>query len=176
MTTANKLTIARVALIPVFLVILYLDFPHARYAAFAVFAIACMTDFVDGYIARHYNQITNFGKFMDPLADKILVDSALICLVALGRILAWIVVIIIAREFTISGFRLIAAEKNVVIAANMWGKSKTVFQMAMVILMIVDIPALRILTDIVMWIATALTVISLVTYIAGNKDVLKDVD
>ena len=113
---------------------------------------------------------------MDPLADKLLVCSGMICLIALNRIPAWVVCIIVAREFTISGFRLIAAEKGTVIAASYWGKFKTTFQMIMVILMIANIPALRILTDIIMWIATILTIVSLVDYIAKNKDVLKDVD
>lgn len=131
---------------------------------------------LDGKIARKYNLITNFGKFMDPLADKLLVCSAMICLIELGRIPAWIVCIIIAREFAISGFRLIAAEKGSVIAANYWGKFKTVFQMVMVILMIANIGALSVLTNIIMWIATALTIISLVVYIYQNKDVLKDAD
>ena len=127
---------------------------------------------LDGKIARARNLITDFGKFMDPLADKMLTISGMICLVDLHRIPAWIVIIIVAREFIISGFRLIAADKGVVIAANYWGKFKTVFQMAMVILMIADIPQLQILTDIVMWIALALTVISLVTYIYQNKNVI----
>lgn len=175
----NKLTLFRMFLVPVFVLFFLARIPSepaCDWIAVVIFIVASLTDMLDGQIARKYNLITNFGKFMDPLADKVLVDSALICLVALQRIPAWIVVIIIAREFTISGFRLIAAEKNVVIAANYWGKFKTAFQMVMVILMIVNIPALHILTDIVMWIATALTVISLVTYLAQNKDVLRDID
>ena len=112
---------------------------------------------------------------MDPLADKMLVVSAMICLVSLGRIPAWVVIIIVAREFTISGFRLIAADKGVVIAASYWGKFKTVFQMIMVILMIADIPALSVLTQIVMWVALALTVISLIDYIYKNRSVISDI-
>ncbi|MGN1024408.1 MAG: CDP-diacylglycerol--glycerol-3-phosphate 3-phosphatidyltransferase, partial [Lachnospiraceae bacterium] len=146
------------------------------WVALVIFVAASLTDMLDGKIARKYNLITNFGKFMDPLADKLLVCCAMICLVQLGRIPAWVVCIIVAREFTISGFRLIAAERGRVIAANYWGKFKTVFQMIMVILMIANIPALQILTTIIMWIATALTVISLVTYLQANWDVMKDAD
>lgn len=179
MNLPNKLTMFRMILVPFFVLFFLARIPSepaCDWIALVIFCVASLTDMLDGKIARKYNMITNFGKFMDPLADKILVDSALICLVALDRIPAWIVVIIIAREFAISGFRLIAAEKGVVIAASYWGKFKTVFQMAMVILMIANIDALKILADIVMWIATALTVISLVDYIVKNKDVLKDVD
>lgn len=145
-----------------------------KWIALAIFIIASLTDMLDGQIARKYNLITDFGKFMDPLADKLLVCSAMICLVELGRLPAWICIIIIAREFAISGFRLIASDKGVVIAANMWGKTKTVSQMAMVILMIAnfDIPAISILTTAVMYIACALTLISLVTYIIDNKGVM----
>ena len=143
-----------------------------KWVALALFVIASLTDFADGYIARKYNLITNFGKFMDPLADKILTISGMICLIELGRIPSWIVVIIVAREFIISGFRLVAAENGVVIAANYWGKFKTTFQMIMIILMIMNIPQLQIVTNIVMWIALALTLISLWTYIMANKQVL----
>ena len=143
-----------------------------KWPALVLFVAASLTDFADGYIARKYNLITNFGKFMDPLADKILTISGMICLIELGRIPSWIVVIIVAREFIISGFRLIAAENGVVIAANYWGKFKTTFQMIMIILMIINLPQLKILTDIVMWIALALTIISLVTYINANKQIL----
>lgn len=125
MTTANKLTLARVALIPVFLVILYLDFPYARCAAFGVFVVACLTDFVDGYIARHYNQVTNFGKFMDPLADKMLVLSAMCFFVENGQMPGWCVAIVLFREFAVSGLRLIAVEQGRVIAAAWSGKLKT---------------------------------------------------
>ena len=111
---------------------------------------------------------------MDPLADKLLVCSALICLVELGRIPAWIVIIIISREFIISGFRLVASDKGVVIAASWWGKFKTTFQMVMIVLMIADIAALSIVTQIVMWIALILTVVSLIDYLVKNKDVMKD--
>ena len=147
---------------------------YADYIALAIFIIASLTDMLDGKIARKYNLVTNFGKFMDPLADKLLVSSAMIALVEMGRIPAWIVIIIISREFIISGFRLIASDNNVVIAASYWGKFKTTFQMVMVCLMIANIPQLKLVTDIVMWIALALTIISLVDYLVKNKDVMKD--
>ena len=116
MNTANKLTLLRVVMIPAFLLVLYLHVPGANYWALAIFALASITDTLDGYIARHYNQITDFGKFMDPLADKLLVCSALICLIELGQIPAWVVIIIISREFIISGFRLVASDNGVVTA------------------------------------------------------------
>lgn len=147
---------------------------YADYIALGIFIIASLTDLLDGRIARKYNLVTNFGKFMDPLADKLLVCAAMICLVEMDRIPAWIVIIIISREFIISGFRLVAADNRVVIAANYWGKFKTTFQMVMVCLMIANIEALALLTQIVMWIAVALTIISLVDYLAKNKGVLLD--
>jgi CDP-diacylglycerol--glycerol-3-phosphate 3-phosphatidyltransferase len=161
-------------LVPFFVAALLLSKTNdsLKWVALALFVIASLTDFADGYIARKYNLVTNFGKFMDPLADKILTISGMICLVELGRIPSWIVVIIVAREFIISGFRLVAAENGVVIAANYWGKFKTTFQMIMIILMIMNIPQLQIVTNIVMWIALALTLISLWTYIMANKQVL----
>ena len=143
-----------------------------KWIALIIFIIASLTDLLDGKIARKYNLITDFGKFMDPLADKLLVCSALICLVSLNRIPAWIVIIIIAREFIISGFRLIAADNGRVIAASYWGKFKTTFQMIMVILMIADISQLFILTQIIMYVALILTVVSLVDYLVKNKDVM----
>lgn len=178
MNLPNKLTMLRMIMVPFFVAVLLTQpFGAASdWIALIIFVAASLTDLADGKIARKYNLVTNFGKFMDPLADKLLVCSGMICLIALNRIPAWVVCIIVAREFTISGFRLIAAEKGTVIAASYWGKFKTTFQMIMVILMIANIPALQILTDIIMWIATILTIVSLVDYIAKNKDVLKDVD
>jgi CDP-diacylglycerol--glycerol-3-phosphate 3-phosphatidyltransferase len=165
----------RVILIPFFVVFMLVQItPCDKWIALAIFIVASLTDLLDGKIARKYNLVTNFGKFMDPLADKLLVCSALICLVALTRIPAWIVIIIIAREFIISGFRLIASDNGVVIAASYWGKFKTTFQMVMICLMIADIEAISILTDIVMWVALILTVVSLVDYLVKNKDVMKD--
>jgi CDP-diacylglycerol--glycerol-3-phosphate 3-phosphatidyltransferase len=149
--------------------------PYRQWIALAIFIAASLTDMADGKIARKYGLITDFGKFMDPLADKMLVCAAMICLVDLHRIPSWIVIVIISREFIISGFRLIAADKGTVIAASYWGKFKTTFQMLMVILMIADLPALSVLTQILMWIALALTVISLVDYLYKNASVLKDV-
>lgn len=182
MNLPNKLTIFRVILIPFFLLFLLIpQMPFlpsetwGRWIALAIFIIASFTDMLDGKIARKYHLITDFGKFMDPLADKLLVCSALIALIELGRIPAWMVIIIIAREFIISGFRLIAVDKGVVIAASYWGKFKTVFQMVAVCLLIVDIPALRMLTQIILWIAVILTVVSLADYLMKNKDVMKDV-
>ena len=174
MNLPNKLTVLRMVLVPFFVATLLLSKTNdtLKWVALALFVIASLTDFADGYIARKYNLITNFGKFMDPLADKILTVSGMICLIELVRIPSWIVVIIVAREFIISGFRLIAAENGVVIAANYWGKFKTTFQMFMIILMIMNIPQLQIVTNIVMWIALALTIISLVTYINANKQIL----
>ena len=174
MNLPNKLTVVRMVLVPFFVASLLLSGSNEtlKWVALVLFVVASLTDFLDGYIARKYNLITNFGKFMDPLADKILTISGMICLIELGRIPSWIVVIIVAREFIISGFRLVAAENGVVIAANYWGKFKTTFQMIMIILMIMNIPQLQIVTNIVMWIALALTLISLWTYIMANKQVL----
>ena len=175
MNLPNKLTTFRVVLIPFFVVFMLTDVTaYDKWIALVIFIVASLTDLMDGYIARKYNLVTNFGKFMDPLADKLLVCSALICLVALARIPAWIVIVIIAREFIISGFRLIAAEQKIVIAASYWGKFKTTFQMLMICLMIVNLEVLSLLTQIVMWAALLLTVISLVDYLVKNKDVMKE--
>ena len=175
MNLPNKLTIFRVILIPFFIIALLVPgIPAGNWIALAIFIVASLTDLLDGKIARKYNLVTNFGKFMDPLADKLLVCSALICLVELSRIPSWMVVIIIAREFTISGFRLIAADNGVVIAASYWGKFKTTFQMIAVCLMIANIPVLTLLTTVITWIAVVLTVVSLVDYLVKNKDVMKE--
>lgn len=179
MNLPNKLTILRVIMIPFFVFFLLFrpeDFTF-RVIAEVIFCAASLTDMLDGKIARKYNLITNFGKFMDPLADKLLVCSALVCLTDLKQLPAWVTIVIISREFIISGFRLIAATDGVVIAASMWGKAKTVSQMAMIILLILNLPyrPIQILGWILIYAATALTVISLVDYIAKNKDVLKDV-
>ena len=178
MNLPNKLTVLRMVLVPFFVAALLLSKTNdsLKWVALALFVIASLTDFADGYIARKYNLITNFGKFMDPLADKILTISGMICLIELGRIPSWIVVIIVAREFIISGFRLIATEHGIVIAANYWGKFKTTFQMIMIILMIMNLPALSLVTDIVMWIALILTIISLATYIMQNMDVVRTME
>ena len=145
-----------------------------RYISLALFVVASVTDWFDGYLARKNNLVTNFGKFMDPRADKLLVCSAMICMIELNRLPAWFVIIIIGREFIISGFRLIASDNGRVIAASYWGKFKTTFQMIMICLMIANIEVLSVLTAIVMWVALVLTVVSLVDYLMKNKDVLKD--
>ena len=177
MNLPNKLTVLRVLLIPFFVAALLWEHGEnqtMRWAAVLIFVVASLTDLLDGKIARKYNMVTNFGKFMDPLADKLLVCSALICLIELGQLPAWMVIVIISREFIISGFRLIASDNHVVIAASYWGKFKTTFQMVMVCLMIADIPKLRLLTDVVMWVALILTVVSLVDYLMKNKDVMRE--
>ena len=182
MNLPNRLTVMRVLAVPVFVVLMLIEVNGVRcegwckWTALAIFIIAAFTDLFDGRIARKYKLVTNFGKFMDPLADKLLVCSALICLVELKRIPAWVVIIIIAREFAISGIRLIASDDGVVIAASKWGKIKTVFQMIMVGFMIGNLPIFDILTQILMWIALALTVISLADYIAKNCNILKDLE
>ena len=175
MNLPNKLTMFRVILIPFFVVFLLVDItPVDKWIALAIFIIARLTDMLDGKIARKYNLVTNFGKFMDPLADKLLVCSALVCLVAVDRIPAWMVIVIIAREFIISGFRLVASDNGVVIAASYWGKFKTTFQIIMICLMIADLAALQLLTTIVTWVAVILTVVSLVDYLVKNKEVMKE--
>ena len=172
----------RVLAVPVFVVLMLITVNGQRcegwckWTALAIFIIAAFTDLFDGRIARKYKLVTNFGKFMDPLADKLLVCSALICLVELERIPAWVVIIIISREFAISGIRLIASDDGVVIAASKWGKVKTVFQMIMVGFMIGNLPIFDLLTQLLMWIALALTVISLVDYIAKNISLFKDLE
>lgn len=177
MNLPNKLTVLRVCMIPFFVVMLLLNGGENqtyRCIAAAIFIVASLTDMLDGKIARKYNLVTNFGKFMDPLADKLLVCSALICLVDLKQLPAWMVIVIISREFIISGFRLVASDNGIVIAASYWGKFKTTFQMISVILLIVRIPALTVLTQICVWTALVLTVISLVDYIAKNHKVLTE--
>ena len=178
MNLPNKLTILRTVMIPFFILFLYTDWFHGydKIIAAVIFIAASLTDMLDGKIARKYNLVTDFGKFMDPLADKLLVCSAMICLIEKGQLAAWIVIIIIAREFIISGFRLVAADNGIVIAASYWGKFKTVFQMLMVIVLILDIPNpfFAVLGTVLTYIALALTVVSLIDYIAKNKNVLKE--
>lgn len=177
MNLPNKITIFRVSMIPLFLVLLLVpNIPFGNYLALAVFVIACLSDALDGHIARKYNLVTNFGKFMDPLADKLLVCSALICFVELGTVPAWIVIIIIAREFIISGFRLVASDNGLVIAASYWGKFKTASQMIMCMLFIANFNNLffNLLEQIFLYLALALTVISLIDYLLKNVHILKD--
>lgn len=176
MNLPNKLTCLRMLMIIPFVICMLFGRAEGgwKWAALLLFAGASFTDMLDGKIARSRNLITDFGKFMDPLADKLLVCSALICLIDLRRIPAWVVLIIIAREFIISGFRLIASDNGIVIAASYWGKIKTVTQMIMIILLILDFASgpLNILTRILIYVSTALTVISLADYIIKNRKVL----
>ena len=177
MNLPNKLTVLRVILIPFFVVLLLMEGGASqtlRYVSAAVFIVASLTDMLDGKIARKYDLVTNFGKFMDPLADKLLVCAALICLVELGQFPAWMCIVIVSREFIISGFRLVAVEQGVVIAASYWGKFKTTFQMIAIVLMIVNIQALSFIPLLFVWIALALTIISLVDYIVKNHKVLTE--
>ena len=178
MNLANKLTMARVFMIPIFLITLMSDilpYPINRYVAVAIFIAASLTDTLDGYIARSRNMITNFGKFMDPLADKLLVASAMIALVDIGDLNAVAVIIIISREFIVTGFRLIAVEAGIVIAASKWGKIKTITQMVMIIFILFDFGgvAAGITGYILVMLSVVFTIISGVDYIAKNKQVLK---
>lgn len=174
MNTPNKLTLLRIIMIPFFVVFMLVDFgPWSKWAALAIFVVASLTDTLDGYLARRDHLVTNFGKFMDPLADKLLVCSAMICMIELGRLPSWVVIVIIGREFVISGFRLIASDNGVVIAANYWGKVKTVCQMVMIIVLIADLGGgFVILEQILIYASLLLTVISLVTYLWQNRSVL----
>ena len=174
MNLPNKLTILRAIMIPFFLVFLYMSPGWSKWVALGIFIAASLTDMLDGKIARKYNLVTNFGKFMDPLADKLLVCSALIALSDLNRIPAWIVIVIIARDFIISGFRLIAAEKGIVIAAGWWGKIKTTVQMIMVGFLISDLKVFYIFDQVLIYLALALTLISLGDYLYHNREVLKN--
>ena len=170
MNTANKLTILRVVMIPAFLLVLYLDVPYANYWALAIFAAASITDTLDGYIARHYNQITDFGKFMDPLADKCLVFAAMLWFVEVGQMPAWALLIVIVREFGVSGLRMVAADKGRVIAAGWSGKVKTAATMVCVILMLLPLP--EIVNQICTAVIVLTTIYSGVEYFMKNADVL----
>ena len=177
MNLPNKLTVLRVLMIPFFVVFMITPLAegNGKYIALALFCIASLTDMLDGKIARKYNLVTNFGKFMDPLADKLLVCSAMIALVGMNRLASWIAIIIIAREFIISGFRLIASDNGVVIAASYWGKFKTNFQMFMIIMLIIDLGTgtAVLIENILVYISLVLTIISLLDYLLKNKNVLK---
>ncbi len=177
MNLPNKLTLLRVVLIPFFVLFMKISpmtGAWARWVALVIFVAASVTDLLDGKIARKYNLVTDFGKFMDPLADKLLVCSALILFVDLGRMQSWIVIIIIAREFIISGFRLIAAEKGKVIAAGIWGKLKTAVTMVTIIIMIPAFSGagIHVLEQILIYLSLALTILSLIDYLSANRDVL----
>lgn len=175
MNLPNKLTILRVILIPFFVVFMLFDITGAadKWIALVIFCVASLTDMLDGKIARKYNLVTNFGKFMDPLADKLLVCTALICLTSMNRLNVIVVLVIIAREFIISGFRLVASDNGIVIAASYWGKFKTVSQMALIIVLIMDLGGVwNVVGTVPTWVALLLTVVSLIDYIAKNKQVL----
>ena len=175
MNLPNKLTILRIIMIPFFVVFLLADITGSadKWIALVIFCVASLTDMLDGKIARKQNLVTNFGKFMDPLADKLLVCTALICLTAMDRLNVVVTLIIFAREFIISGFRLVASDNGIVIAANYWGKFKTVSQMALIIVKIMDLGGIFSgLEGVLEIIAVALTLISLMDYIMKNKEVL----
>ena len=180
MNLPNKLTVLRVIMVPFFVFFMLTDVGGAanKWIALIIFCVASLTDMLDGKIARARNLVTNFGKFMDPLADKLLVCSAMICMIPMGKLEAWFVIVIIAREFIISGFRLVASDNGIVIAASYWGKFKTTFQMLMIIFTIFNIylenDVLDVISNILVYVALALTVISLIDYMLKNKDVLKD--
>ncbi|MBO6109202.1 MAG: CDP-diacylglycerol--glycerol-3-phosphate 3-phosphatidyltransferase [Eubacterium sp.] len=184
MNLPNSLTILRVIMIPVFVIVMLGSFPewfpNQDIVAGCIFIAACVTDFFDGYLARKYNMITTFGKFMDPLADKLLVCAALVCFLADDNpeMPAWVVIVIISREFIISGFRLVAAEKGVTISASWWGKVKTFVQMVMSLLLIFhfEAPVFRTIDKFFIYAALILTVVSLADYIYRNKDVMKDIE
>lgn len=178
MNLANKLTLFRVVLIPFFVTFMLTDFTEYNYViALIIFIIATITDKLDGTIARRCNMSTVFGEFMDPIADKLLVSSALICLCDIGKLPSWVVITIIAREFIISGIRLISAQQGVAIAASWWGKIKTIAQMAMIIIMLVDMSvsfmSFEILGIIMMYVSLFLTVVSAIDYIYKNRSLLK---
>ncbi len=175
MNLPNKLTVLRVLMVPFFVFFMLTDVGGSanKWIALLIFCLASLTDLFDGKIARARNLVTNFGKFMDPLADKLLVCSAMICMIPSGQLTAWFVIVIIAREFIISGFRLVASDSGIVIAASMWGKAKTVSQMAMVIVLIADLGGIfDVLGLILIWLSLILTVVSLVDYVAKNVQVL----
>ena len=175
MNLPNKLTVLRVLMVPFFVLVMLTDIGGAanKWIALAIFCIASLTDMLDGKIARARDLVTNFGKFMDPLADKLLVCSAMICMITTGQLAAWIVIIIIAREFIISGFRLVAADAGIVIAASYWGKFKTVAQMAMIIVLLADFGGVfDMIGTALIWVSLVLTIVSLVDYVKKNIQVL----
>jgi CDP-diacylglycerol--glycerol-3-phosphate 3-phosphatidyltransferase len=174
MNLPNKITIARIVMIPFFIAAVLIDFPYHEYVAALIFVVASLSDMVDGYLARSRNLVTDFGKFMDPLADKLLVCSALICLVEVHLVYSWVVIIIIAREFAVTGLRTLAAADGIVIAASKWGKAKTISQMiAITLLLLYPIPYFQLVGTVIMYIALVLTIISGVDYFRLNTKVFK---
>lgn len=168
MNLANKLTILRIILVPVFLFFIAIKIPYGTYIATFVFIIAALTDTLDGYIARSRNQITKFGKFMDPLADKLIVTAALISLVEMKKLTTWVVMIIVAREFAITGLRAVAASEGVVIAASKWGKAKTVTQIVAIVAALIELPY----NNYLIMLAVIITLVSGIDYLYKNKSVL----
>ena len=174
MNTANKLTLLRVFLIPVFLVVYYWGFAGSRYVALGIYIVACLTDLLDGYVARHYNQVSDFGKFADPLADKMLVTAAMLWFVENGQMAAWMLLIVICREFAVSGLRMIASDKGRVIAAGWSGKVKTASTMVCIVVMFIpNLPA--VLNAVCVWVITLTTLYSGVEYFVKNKDVIQSI-
>ena len=175
MNLPNRLTILRIILIPFFVFFLLTNyFEYSKWVALVIFTVASLTDMADGKIARKKKLVTNFGKFMDPVADKLLVCSALICFVDMGRIPTWIVLIIIAREFIVSGFRLVASEQGVVLAAGIWGKFKTATQMVMIIVLIANLPgeSVYVIEQILIYASLVLTIFSMIDYLWTNRKLL----
>jgi len=170
MNLPNKLTLLRIILVPVFMAVLYMGFPGANWMALAIFIIASFTDLLDGKIARKYNLVTDFGKFADPLADKILVTAAMLWFVELGQMPAWALLIVVTREFAVSGLRMLASNKGRVIAAGWSGKVKTASTMVCIVLMFLPIPA--IVNTICVWVIALTTLYSGVEYFMKNKDVI----
>lgn len=179
MNLANKITMLRILMIPIFMVLMLMEFHYHMEAALAVFLIASLTDKLDGYIARKYNMITDFGKFMDPLADKLLVTGAFVVLIQFGRIEAWIVFVILAREFAVTGFRSLAAAQNIIIAASNYGKMKTVIQIVAVAILLLDNYPFSLINfpmDVIMVYSTlVITVLSGLDYFIKNIQVLNKV-
>jgi len=173
MNTANKLTILRVVMIPIFLLVLYLNVPGANYWALTIFVVASLTDTLDGYIARHYNQTTDFGKFMDPLADKCLVTAAMVWFVEIGQMPGWALLVVIIREFGVSGLRMVAADQGRVIAAGWSGKVKTASTMVCIVLML--LPISHWVNGICVAVIVLTTIYSGVEYFMKNLDVLSQV-
>ena len=181
MNIANKLTVLRIIMVPIFMLFLMLDVTNPAYVitALVLFVVASLTDTLDGHLERKYNMITDFGKLMDPLADKMLTTAAFLGLMSFGRASAWAVMLILTREFIVSGIRLVAAGNGTVIAASIWGKLKTVFQMVAIIAAIIlllpvfpqDMAGL--ITNILVWLSAVITVISGADYVIGNFDVFK---
>lgn len=172
MNTANKLTMLRVLMIPAFLLVLYLGIPFANYIALAIFIVASATDWLDGYIARNYNQTTDFGKFMDPLADKCLVIAAMLWFVEIGQMPAWALLIVVVREFAVSGIRMQAANLGRVIAAGWSGKVKTASTMVCICLMLLPIPG--VINTVCVAVIVATTLYSGGEYLIQNKDVFSN--